>query len=239
MQVFAHRGFSGLYPENTMYAFVKALEAGADGIELDIHASKDGQLVIIHDEQLVRTTGCQGLVSDYTLEELTHIKASRTKDDAFDAYIPSLEEYCDFVSKNNLITNIEIKTNVSWYAQIEQQAVQMVRAFHLEDRVVFSSFNWLSVARCKALAPDIACGLLYEGKNIQHLAYEAKDAGLQYLHPDYKLLNLETIDECRVSGVGLNVWTVNEEQQMRRLMELDVHGVISNYPDMCLRLLGR
>jgi glycerophosphoryl diester phosphodiesterase len=217
MKVFAHRGFSGKYPENTMLAFRKALEAGADGVELDVHESCDGKLVVIHDELLVRTTGRQGAVSDYTLKELSTINASKTMDDRFDACIPSFEEYCDFASQNRMITNIEIKTNRSWYQDIEKKTVEMVKAFHLEERVIFSSFNWLSVVRVKALAPDIPCGLLY----------------------DFVLLDDEAVAECEKSGIGLNVWTVNDRERMSRLMDWKVSGVISNFPDMCLQLLGR
>ncbi|MDY4610959.1 MAG: glycerophosphodiester phosphodiesterase [Sphaerochaetaceae bacterium] len=240
MKVLAHRGFSGKYPENTMLAFQKALEAGADGVELDVHESSDGQLVVIHDELLVRTTGREGSVSDFTLKELTGIKASKTMEDRFDACIPSFEEYCDFASKNRMLTNIEIKTNRSWYRAIEKKTVEMVHAFHLEDRVIFSSFNWLSVVRVNELAPEIPCGLLYEGQQaVRHLAYQAKDLGLRYLHPDFTLLDDEAVAECGATGVGLNVWTVNDRERMSKLMEWKVDGVISNYPDMCLQMLGR
>jgi len=239
MKVFAHRGFSGNYPENTMLAFRKAIEAGADGIELDIHESSDGQLVIIHDENLVRTTGTDALVSDLPLKKLIKIKASKTKDDAFDTPIPSFEEFCDFAKKGSFITNVEIKTNNTWYQDIERKAVDMVKAFGLQDRIIFSSFNWISVMRAKALAPEIECGFLYEGQKHGNLAQEAKEAGIQYMHPDFALLDDETVKQCRKNKIGLNVWTINTEERMRKLMEWKVNSVISNYPDMCLRLLGR
>ena len=240
MKVFAHRGFSGAYPENTMLAFRKAIEAGADGIELDIHESLDGQLVIVHDESLKRTTGVDKLVSDLPLKELVRIKASKTKDDAFEATLPSFEEFCDFAANNGpFITNVEIKTNNTWYQDIERKAVDMVRAFGLQDRIIFSSFNWISVMRAKALAPEIECGFLYEDQKHLHLAAQALEAGIQYLHPDYNLLDDQTVAECRDKRIGLNVWTVNTEDRMRQLMAWGVNSVISNYPDMCLRLLDR
>ena len=240
MKVFAHRGFSGAYPENTMLAFRKAIEAGADGIELDIHESSDGKLVIIHDESLIRTTGVDKLVSDLTLKELVRIKAAKTKDDAFETPIPSFEEFCDFMASNGLfITNVEIKTNNTWYQDIERKAIDMVRSFGLQDRIIFSSFNWISVMRAKALAPDIECGFLYDGQKHEKLAFETKEAGIQYMHPDYALLDDETVAECKRCNIGLNVWTINTEERMRQLMAWDVNTVITNYPDMCLRLLGR
>ena len=238
MKVLAHRGFSGKYPENTMLAFRKAIEAGADGIELDIHESSDGQLVIIHDEKLIRTTGRDGVVSDYSLKELTSTRASRTFDDAFDSTIPSFEEFCDFASKGSFITNVEIKTNNTWYQDIERKAVDMIRAFGLENRIIFSSFNWISVLRAKQMAPEIECGFLYAGNKHLHLAPQAKDAGIEYMHPDFTLLDDDIVAECKENGIGLNVWTINEEDQMRQLIKWGVNAAISNYPDMCLRLLG-
>ena len=239
MKVLAHRGFSGNYPENTMLAFRKAIEAGADGIELDIHESLDGQLVIIHDENLVRTTGIDGIVSDFTLAELTRTRASRTKSDAFDTPIPSFEEFCEFASNGSFITNVEIKTNNQWYQDIERKAIDMVRAYGLQDRIIFSSFNWISVMRARQLAPEIPCGFLYDGNKHLHLAPQTKDAGIQFMHPDFALLNDAIVAECRENGIGLNVWTINEESQMRRLIDWDVDSAITNHPDMCLRLLGR
>ena len=238
MKVLAHRGFSGAYPENTMLAFRKAIEAGADGIELDIHCSSDGKLVIIHDENLVRTTGVQALVSDLSLKKLTSIRASKTKDDAFDTPIPSFEEFCDFAKNNKFITNVEIKTNNTWYLDIEKKVVDMVKAFGLEDRIIFSSFNWVSVLKAKQLAPHIPCGFLYESQH-EKLAFQAKDAGIEYMHPDFALLSDTVVDECRQCGVGLNVWTCNTEDRVKKLIEWNAVSVISNYPDMCLRLLNR
>ena len=107
MDIIAHRGFSGAYPENTMLSFQKAVEHGADGIELDVHLSKDGELMIIHDESLKRTTGVDGFVFDYTRSELERINAGKTKNDEFGfTPIPSLEEYLSMIKGTGLYTNI-------------------------------------------------------------------------------------------------------------------------------------
>ena len=113
MKNFAHRGFSGKYPENTMLAFQKAYEAGADGIELDVQLTKDGQVVVIHDEKVDRTTNGTGLVRDYTLEELRKLDASYiyTGEMGFNP-IPTFEEYCAWVAGTDLVTNIELKTGI-------------------------------------------------------------------------------------------------------------------------------
>ena len=110
MRVFAHRGYSGRYPENTMTAFREAMKAGTDGIELDVQLSKDGQLVIIHDETLDRTTTGKGYVKDYTLSELKQLDASGRF--LTGERIPAFEEYCEWVKDTSLVTNVELKTSI-------------------------------------------------------------------------------------------------------------------------------
>ena len=108
---FAHRGFSGRYPENTILSFSKALEVGVDGIEMDVHLSRDGELIVIHDEALKRTTGMDGFVKDYTRAELEKINAGKTMNDEFGfTPIPSFEEYLDFMKDRPETTNVEIKS---------------------------------------------------------------------------------------------------------------------------------
>ena len=142
MKIIAHRGFSGVYPENTMLAFRKAIEIGADGIELDVHLSKDGQVMIIHDEALKRTTGLDGVVSDYTRAELEKISAGKTKNDEFGfTPIPSLEEYLAFMAEHkDKFTNIELKTAPVYYPEIEEKTLELVRKFDLEKNIIDSSF---------------------------------------------------------------------------------------------------
>ena len=148
MRVFAHRGYSGKYPENTMLAFREAEKTGADGIELDVQLTKDGEIVIIHDETLERTTTGTGWVKDHTLAELKALDASIIKGTAYSPErIPTLEEYCRWVKDTKLVTNIELKTSIVYYPEIEEKTAEMVKAFGLEDRMIFSSFNHLSIVR--------------------------------------------------------------------------------------------
>ena len=131
MLTYAHRGFSGEYPENTMLAFKKAYETGCEGIELDVHLSKDGHLVVIHDETVDRTTDRTGFVRDFTLQELQEINAGT--EEAFEG-IPSFEEYCIWVKDLPLITNIEIKTNRYYYPGIEEKVLAMVEKYQLQKK---------------------------------------------------------------------------------------------------------
>lgn len=223
----AHRGSSGRYPENTMLAFRKAIEEGADGIELDVHLSKDGELMIMHDEALKRTTGKEGFIFDYKRSELEKINASK---EGF-APIPSLEEYLAFIKEcEGKITNIELKTAPVYYPDIEEKTLAMVRRFSLEDRIIFSSFNHLSVLRMKALGTTSECGLLFSGVKLYNEGSIIKKSGIEYFHPDYNDLDDEIVSSYKKYGVGLNVWTVNEEEEIRKCIEWGVNGIIGNYP---------
>ena len=240
MKVWAHRGFSHLYPENTMLAFEKAYEAGADGIETDVHLTKDGEVVVIHDESLLRTAGIDRTVGECTLSFLTSTKASRTKDDAFDANIPSFRELCDFISKRDILLNVELKTGVVYYPGIEEKVASAVREFSIEGKVVFSSFNPLSLLHIKRLLPQCKAGLLFaKGINPRHISYIARETGIDLLHPDFNIMDDEMVREAGECGLGINAWTVNEEKEMDKLMAWNVSGTITNRPDMCLRKLGR
>ena len=122
MKVYAHRGFSGSYPENTMLAFKKAAETGCYGIELDVQLTKDGEIVVIHDEKIDRTTNGTGYVKDFTLAELKKFDASKLFPNQFKGIsVPSFAEYCEWVKTTPLVTNIEIKTGVYYYENIEEK----------------------------------------------------------------------------------------------------------------------
>ncbi len=138
---FAHRGFKGKYPENTMLAFNKAIEAGADGIEFDVHLSKDGEIVIIHDETLERTTDGSGLVGEKTLDQLKNLNASKAYPDYQVQRILTLSEYFDFAKDYDIITNIELKTSIIDYPGIEEKVYKVIKEYNLAEKVIISSFN--------------------------------------------------------------------------------------------------
>jgi len=235
MLTYGHRGFSGCYPENTMISFKKAIEeACADGIELDIHLTKDDELVVIHDEKVDRTTDGTGFVKDKTLAELKMLDASykfpQYKGD--EAKIPTFEEYCQYISTTDAVTNIEIKTNLVYYRDIEEKALKMVRKYNLQDKVIFSSFNHSSIHFMKDLDRDIPCGLLYPDWGMVNAGYYAHKIGVEFYHPDIKTLTKEAVDECIMNGISLNVWTVNDMESLKKCVEWGITGVITNYPDM-------
>lgn len=234
MKVVAHRGFSGKYPENTMLAFEKAVEAGCDEIEFDIQLTKDKVIVIFHDESVDRITDGAGYIRDYTFDELRklNIIASFGDQHGFNT-IPSLEEYLSWVKDENITTNIELKTGKYYYKEIEEKTVAMVKEYQLEDRVIFSSFNYLSLVCCKELAPNIKCGVLGFKGGLGNAGYYVKKYNFEFYHPGIDDVTDELVEDCKAHGIELNVWTVNDEEDVKKLYDWGCRGVITDYPDRC------
>ena len=237
MEVFAHRGFSGCYPENTMLAFTKAVECNADGIELDVHLSRDGEVMIMHDEALVRTTGRSGMVSDYTRAELERIGVGKDAEGNWNVKptIPSLEEYFSVIG-SRAVTNIELKTAPLYYPGIEEKTAALISRFGLEDRIIISSFNWLSVLRMQRIMPSLRYALLFSGMELHSMGTLFREMGISCYHPDHKLLSADLIDDCHSNGVRVNAWTVNDEDRIRWCRDNHVDSVITNFPDVARRV---
>mgnify|MGYP001154411081 CR=1 FL=1 len=257
IKVWAHRGASGYAPENTMEAYRLAQRMGADGIELDVQLSKDGELVVIHDEKLSRTSDGKGWVKDYTLEELRKFNYNRTKPDYRHADIPTLREVLVYIRDcTRMSVNIELKTGIIFYEGIEEKTLRLVKELGLSDirpegkipqaesgraqeqeaRIIYSSFNHYSIMKIREINPKAMTGLLYEDGFIGVPEYGAR-LGADALHPLYKNLRYpHFMEECAGYGLELNVWTVNDEEDIRRMYEAGVHAVITNYPDRAVRV---
>ncbi len=228
---YAHRGFSGLYPENTMPAFEKALEAGAEGMEFDVHLTKDGVPVIMHDENTLRTTGCDALIKDLTLEEFQALDAANYRPGEWGTVHPStLREYFEMIDGKKVETNIELKTGVFEYPNIERKVLALIDEFGRRDSVIISSFNHYSVMRFKELAPDVKVGFLEESWLIKPGAY-TRARGAEYYHPFFNVLDHESLTDLRNNGVGINAWTINDEADMRAAIAMQLDSAITNWPD--------
>ena len=234
MKVVAHRGYSGAYPENTMLAFQKAVEAGCDEIELDVQLAKDGTVVIIHDEKIDRTTDSSGNVRDVTYEQLRTFDAAKLWNGKFSGvHIPSFEEYCEWAATVPVTTNIELKTSIVYYKEIEQKTIDIIAKYALEKKVMFSSFNHLSLISAKAIAPSIPVGALVEKTALVHAGYFCKKYGFEFYHPDFALLDDAAVNELKAHGTGFNVWTVNSMDALEKLHDWGASGVITNFPAVC------
>lgn len=235
MKIFAHRGFSGEYPENTMLAFKEAEKTGCDGIELDVQLTKDLVPVIIHDEKIDRTSSGKGRVCDYTFDELRSFSfgySDKFGGQFFEAEIPCLEEYLKWMAEEacQIITNIELKNSVYYYGGMERMVVEMVRKYGLLDRVILSSFNNASVLKCKEIEPSVKTGFLTEAP-IGNPGVYTKEFGVDYYHPDLSTLTEEHVKNCSENGIGVNVWTVNEREDFLKMKKWGISRVFTNYPD--------
>ena len=236
---FAHRGFSAAYPENTMLTFQKAAEAGCHGIEMDLHLTADGVLVVIHDETLERTTGSAGWVGDTSFARLRQLDASyRFAGENKKNPIPALEEVLEWCKGTDLRLNLELKTNVREYPGIEQKTVDLITCMGMERRVILSSFNHYTLLRCKEIAPSIPCGALVESWIVDFGAYLHK-LGLECAHPLHHYLTDENMAKLKKQGLRVHTWTVNQPEQMRRLIRLGADILITNHPDVLAQQLQK
>ncbi|MBH5320179.1 glycerophosphodiester phosphodiesterase [Paenibacillus sp. GSMTC-2017] len=235
--IFAHRGASGYCPENTLAAFKKAIELGATGIETDVQQTKDGQLVLIHDESLARTAGANKLVKDTNYDELSDLDAGSWFDSSFsEERVPTLQQLLALTQKTELIINIELKNGIILYPGIEQQVIDVVRNYGMSDQVIISSFNHYSLALCKQLAPEIKTGVLYMEGLYEPWKYAATIQA-DALHA-YKYAVLpEWVAEAAKHGIVYYPFTVNEITEMERLLQANVSGIITDYPDQLVTLL--
>ena len=234
---FAHRGFSGQYPENSMTAFEKALEAGCEGIELDVHLTKDNKIVIIHDEKIDRTSNGTGLIKDMTYDELKTIDFSYIyKDKVGFCKIPTLREYFELVKDKDIITNIELKTGIYEYEGIEEAVYKMIKEFNIQDKILISSFNHNSVMRMKAIAPEMKYGFLSETWILDTGDYLNKYK-IEAYHPDFHMLTEKEVKDLRDHNIKINTWTVNEKEDIQHMIDIEAEGIISNYPDRVKELL--
>lgn len=231
----AHRGYSEKYPENTIVAFKNAILAHANGIEFDVQMTKDGKLVIMHDERVDRTTNGTGLVKEFSIEELKKLEISY---DGGIERVPTLEEYFELVKDlRDFTTNIELKTGIFLYEGIEQEMVDMIRAYGLMDRVIISSFNHRSLAKVKRIAPELPVGTLTECQLVGGVEYIHR-AGFQYIHPSAYGLTKEIVDGYHAKGIGVNVWTFDAyPYDVEELVRMGVDGIIHNDPEYVKKIV--
>ena len=225
----AHRGFSGRYPENTNIAFAKALTEGyCDGIEVDVHMTKDNKIVIIHDPKLDRTTTGTGYIKDHTLEELLEFDAGVKYDEKYKGEkILCIKSAMELVKKYNVRLYIEIKDNEVDYKDIEAEVLDRVELVGVEDKVILSSYNVETLKRIKSHNPNIQTGLLTKEVTFDIRHYQYADI----LSCDYTKLTKEVIDTIHSINRKVTAWVVDDKAAMQQMKDMGVDAVITNYPD--------
>jgi glycerophosphoryl diester phosphodiesterase len=234
MKLFAHRGFSGKYPENTLLAFRKAAELDVFGVEFDVHLTKDDQLVVIHDETINRTSNGTGFVKDMTLEELRQYDYGSWFGEQFAGEkIPTLKEVFTVFKGTEHILNIEIKSDVFEYEGIEQLISEEIDAFGWHERIIISSFNHESIQRFHQLQPIVQTGVLFSSLIIELESYVESLAG-DALHIPYYYASRTIIQKALKNGSNIRAFTVNDRTMARKLQTAGVDAIFTDVPDVLL-----
>ncbi len=238
-KVWAHRGASGYAPENTLEAFALAAEMGADAVELDVQMTRDGELVVLHDETTDRVSGVSGWVKDFSLAELKRLSVNRPIPGYRAVQIPTLREVYELLKPTGLEINVELKTGIVFYPQMEEKVLGLAAETGMEERIWYSSFNHYTLRRLRERKQDVRLGMLY-ADGLYEAAKYAEGLGVDALHP--ALCNVQYPDymeKARQKQLRVHVWTVNEECYLRQMAQLGVDAVITNYPDRAREVLGR
>lgn len=236
--VFGHRGALAYAPMNTIPAFELALEQGADGIELDVHLTKDGELIIVHDFTIDHTTDSEGLVTEKTLAELKALDAGSWFDEKFaGTRIPTLNETFEAVG-DNLYINVEIKTFSQDGDGTEDALARCIDNHKMSERVIVSSFNPYVLKRFRSIAPDIPIGyLLHPMSPIKEPYKILPPTEYEALHLFHEMVNDEQMTFAKEHNLFVNCWTVNETDIALRLKATGVNCVMTDYPDLMIEAL--
>jgi glycerophosphoryl diester phosphodiesterase len=262
----AHRGGAALAPENTLAAFAAGLAYDAAALEMDIHLSRDGVIMVTHDADIERVTGRKGLVSDFSADELTGMDASISFSglksssanrpgsggalSADKLRIPTLVEVLDFVSLHadrQILLQIEIKVkhDGSRYAGIEEKLIRLLHERGIIDSVVVISFDFPTLVELRKLEPDLKLGALISRGYMSGIgtggpsavADEMKALGVNYVGINYRYLSKTLYEVLRSRGLGIGVWTVNDPKVMRRFADMGVDFITTDRPDILREVL--
>lgn len=238
VQIWAHRGASGYAPENTLEAFQLAVEQNADGVELDVHLSKEGILVVAHDENISRVSNGKGYIKNMTLKELKSYSFNKTHPEYQKATLPTLQEVYQLLKPTGMTINVEVKTGIFRYEGIESKLLDLARKEGVEQQVFYSSFNHYSLTDLKKINPDCKIGLLYQDIFLDIPAY-AEKVNADALHPMQEIVKMmpNYMQDCRQHGLKVHPWTVNSKSDLADMYRLGVDAVITNYPDRAREIL--
>ncbi|UJL44779.1 glycerophosphodiester phosphodiesterase [Virgibacillus sp. NKC19-16] len=233
-KIFAHRGASRRAPENTMSAFKLAYCLGAEGIETDVQLTKDDIPVLIHDEQVKRTTNSTGYVRDFTFNQLKQFDAgSWFSKEIGHATIVSLDEFLQWIHDKPLCLNIELKNNKIDYKNLEAIVYEMIDSYQLLNRTILSTFNPNSLKRLREFK-DIEIALLTLKKNKNLVSY-ARELGANAIHIRYRLLDPFLVEKSHKENMPIRVFTVNKFAHVKKCLSLGCNGIFTDVPDKALQ----
>lgn len=240
-KIIAHRGFKSEYPENTLLAFRKALEIGAHGLELDVHYSKDGEIVVFHDFDLNRMTLKSGYIYDFTWKEL---KEMTIHQEGHKDKIPLLEEvlilFSEFEKEMPLseprILNVEFKAGSLFYSNIEEKVLNLCLRYLDKEQLIFSSFDHQALTQIKELNSEILTGALTTAALVEPWLY-LDHIQADFYHPHYFTLGGENLKQMLAHNLKINTYTLNDPQVAKQLIQHQINAIITDCPDKLLALL--
>jgi glycerophosphoryl diester phosphodiesterase len=229
-KIIGHRGGKAGYPENTLINFRRAVSCGADGVEFDVQMTKDGEVVVIHDELIDRTMNGRGLVKNYTLKELKKMNVGEYLDPKFiEEQIPTLAEVLE-IAKYLPIINIELKTFLP-YPGLEKKVIDILEEHKVKEKAIISSFNHHSLVKIKELDKEIKTGALFTAKMIDPVEYALKH-GFDAVNIQFLTADSELIQKAHENGIEVNVYTVNYYESALELFEMGVDTIVTDDIEM-------
>lgn len=230
--LFAHRGASAHAPENTLAAFELAVAHQADAVELDANLTADNQVVVIHDKLVDRTTNGHGIVRKMPLAEIRELDAGTFFSAQYSGErIPTLDEVCETVG-HKVFINIELKNYDSPFNSLPQRVAEIVQRHNLKNRIIFSSFLQLNLIRIKRLLPEVPVAILAQEGMSGWIArsWLGRISSPQVIHPHYSDVTKSYMIKEKMNGRRVHAWTVNDEEEIKRLLSINVHGIITDDP---------
>lgn len=221
--IIGHRGTKGYEPENTLISFQKAIDMKVDGIELDVHLSSDGEIMVFHDETLDRMTNGKGNISQYSLSELKDFQIKNENQ------IPTLKEVFDLVDKKCFI-NIELKVNTATKPVLDLIEDYIANKNWNYEHFQISSFDWNLLKEVSEINPEIFIGVLTQNDLDSAIAF-AKTINAKSINPDFILLSAENTETIKDKGFQIFPWTVNETADIEKIKSFKVNGIITDFPD--------
>ena len=231
--VVAHRGASGYAPENTLSAMKKAIEMKAEMSELDVQETADGEIILLHDNTTKRTGEKDLNIWELNYDDLKDIEVGEWFSEEYKGEpIPTLKEVIDLV-KGKMKLNIELKAN-KHEKMLAERSLKVVMDNNFLDQVVFTSFKFDEIRKIRALNKEAKVGYIF-GKLPENVDVFTEDVDLLSAH--YKSVDAEFVKKAKSNGKEVHVWTVNEPEDMKRMIELGVEAIITNYPDVLRKVL--
>lgn len=233
--VIAHRGASLVAPENTLPAFQIAAQLGADGIELDVKLSSDGELIVFHDQTLERTTNGEGLIADWAWADLQQLDAGSHQLPKFKGvHIPRLKEVFKVLG-DSLLYNLELTEYRRPLTQITRKTIELVDEFGLQANVLYSSFNPLALIQAiRHVRKDQIALLMHQATPAFIRVLSQALVPHAVFHPNDKLVTEKLVRRLKQSGKRINIWTVNQSERMKTLLTWGVNGLITDDPELAL-----